>query len=212
MTGPWLVSYVALWLIVAAMLVASLALGRQIGLLHRRIPAADDAPAASASVGDAMVPSPARSLGGSEIEIGGPGPRRLYMFIAPGCVGCAAIAESLRSAADAASGGTQLVLVSTDPDEERNREFVEHHRLAEIPLVMSPRAALRNGVSDTPYGILVDEQGTIEVAAAANSPERVIGFLKHGKSDQEPTKDGGTDRTTPPFARAEDPRGVDDGS
>lgn len=38
MTGVWLVSYLLLWVVLGLLILVTLALARQIGILHRRIP------------------------------------------------------------------------------------------------------------------------------------------------------------------------------
>src|SRR6266540_3326374 len=104
MHGWWAVSYVVLWLIVAALALLVLALARQVGTLHLRLgprgalEIEDEGP----PLGDAPEPVDLPTVDGRSVSVGGPGDGRLVLFVSPGCPVCREVLPSVDVAARAA--------------------------------------------------------------------------------------------------------------
>ena len=90
MQGWWLVSYVIMWLLLAALTIVVVALARQIGTLHLRLgprgalEVDDEGPA----LGEAPPPEETTDAQGLAARIGGPGEAQLLLFVSPGCHLC----------------------------------------------------------------------------------------------------------------------------
>ncbi len=96
MTGLWMVSYIALWLVSAMLVLGMIALARQVGLLHRRLPpmgarTGDPGPA----IGEAAPVFAAPDLKGRLVEVGGRRDRStLLVFVSLGCEACERVAPA----------------------------------------------------------------------------------------------------------------------
>lgn len=179
MSGIWLVSYVILWSVVIMLVLISLALARQVGLIHRRLPppparATLDGPA----IGNPMEAFTIRAPDGQVFTVGGAAHRqRLFVFVGAGCSACEDLAPSLSSFAKSDRNTTDLVLVSVAGDESENRQFVKRHRLQGVPFVLAPQAAEFYRVAGTPYALLVDEAGIVQAKGIANHLDHLESML-----------------------------------
>src|SRR4051812_30463491 len=97
MTGWWTASYVVLWALVIVLCMVVIALARQIGTLHLRLGPRgalemdDEGP----PLGDAPPALTGQTLDGGVAEVGGPGDRRLLLFVSPGCIMCEQVLPAL---------------------------------------------------------------------------------------------------------------------
>lgn len=179
MSGVWLVSYLILWSLVFVLILVSLALARQVGLIHRRFPP----PPARATLDGPAVGSPMEALtihaaDGQAVTFGGPSRRqRLFVFVGAGCSACEELAPSLYSLAKSDGRTTDLVLVSLAGDEQENRQFVKRHRLQSVPFVLAPQAAEFYRVAGTPYALLVDEAGIVQAKGIVNHMDHLESVL-----------------------------------
>ena len=102
MQGWWAVSYVVMWLLLAALTVVVVALARQIGTLHLRLgprgalEVDDEGP----PLGEAPPPEESTDAQGRPARIGGPGEPQLLLFVSPGCHLCEQVLPSLPAVAD----------------------------------------------------------------------------------------------------------------
>lgn len=175
MSTPWLISYVALWLIVTLQLVAILVLARQLGVLHMRLPAigartTGDGPEVGELLPEMMRPG----VDGHDAQIGSAdGRRTLLVSVAPGCQVCGRLAPALRSLARSESSTLRLILISLESSENANREFRRRHGLERVSIVTSAesRDALR--IHMAPYAVLADEQGIVRAKGIVNSLEQL---------------------------------------
>src|SRR5919106_4394634 len=101
MSGWWLASYAALWILVIVLGVLVVALARQVGTLHLRMGprGALELDEEGPPLGEAPEPVPARDLDGRAITIGGPGAGQLVVFVSPGCPICREVLPGISAAA-----------------------------------------------------------------------------------------------------------------
>ncbi len=168
-------SQILLWVGLGALAVLSAALARQVGLLHQRIaPVGALALPQPLKIGDSAPEMSLNGLDGASVKIGGAGrgKSQLVLFISPDCQICGTLLPAIRSAGNAERGWLELVLAS-DGDPQRHREFVQEKRLEKYPYVVSEQLGRSYGVSKLPYAVLIDEKGKLVVTGLVNTREHL---------------------------------------
>jgi methylamine dehydrogenase accessory protein MauD len=173
MSGWWLVSYVALWALVVALALLTLALARQVGTLHLRLGprGALELDEEGPPLEEAPEPVDAHDLDGRPLTVGGPGTPRLVLFISPGCPVCREVLPSLPVAARV--GGMQPVVVS---DAEDPRDAVPDGGTIS-PVVLGPNVARAYNVPGTPYAVALDRMGVVRAKGTINNLEQLEGLV-----------------------------------
>lgn len=179
MNGIWLISYLALWVVVIFLLLAVLVLSRQVGLLYRRLgPARARMENEGLKIGDEAPALNAIDLYGREVRLGSErGQHTLLVFISATCPVCDELAPALRSISKSDCENLALLLVSLSGDVERNREFIRRHKLDRIPLIASNDAGLHYNVTSPPYAILIDERRIVRAKGVANHLEHLESLI-----------------------------------
>jgi len=169
-------SNVILWLLVLVLAAAVFALTRQIGVLYERV-----APAGALMVGQGPKAGEAApvlelaSLDGAPVRIGGAsaaGRSTLLFFLSPTCPVCATLIPVLKSLRHSEAEWLDIVLAS-DGEQERQREFVRAKDLEGFPLVLSMQLGMAFQVGKLPYAVLIDETGVIRAQGLTNSREHL---------------------------------------
>ncbi len=174
MTEALAVSNVALWIVVAALLVVVYALARQIGVLYERVSPMgalmmDSGPA----VGTNAPVLALTDLAGHAINIGAPSPRStLVFFLSPTCPVCKKLLPIVQSAAVSERRWLAIVLAS-DGDEAEHRRFVQRAGLKPFPYVLSRELGMTYHVGKLPYAVLLDERGIVRAKGLVNSREQL---------------------------------------
>lgn len=175
MSGWWAVSYVALWILVAALCIVVVALARQIGTLHLRLGPRgalemdDEGPA----LGEGRPPVTSTDLGGNHVTIGGRGAEQLLMFVSPGCMVCEQVMPSIGAVADAAR---KRALVLTDMDVEETRLQFQNRRVP-APVVASIESFQSYEIPGTPYVVVLDGNGVVQAKGTVNNLEQMEGLI-----------------------------------
>ncbi|HSB09066.1 MAG TPA: thiol-disulfide isomerase [Blastocatellia bacterium] len=179
MNGVWLVSYLALWLVVALLLLAVFALARQVGLLHRRMgPAVARTENEGPSIGETIQKVKVVNFEGREMTVGGDRTLpTLFVFLSATCPTCLELAPALRSIWKSDRNSLELVMVTVDSDAHVNRNFIARNKLWGIPLVVSQSLALQLGVFSPPYGVLIDAQGLVLAKGVVNHLEHLESLI-----------------------------------
>lgn len=160
MTGIWLVSYVLLWLTVAALGFAVVALLRQIGVLHTRV-----APMGVHFAGEGPEldqPAPLLALTGGRTVDYRSSPVTLLTFTSPTCEICAALKPALERLSRSYD---EVDLTIIDHDAEP-----------------STFAAFR--VRSTPYLIAIDHRGIVRSRGVANTLDQAEEMLAEVLADE----------------------------
>lgn len=175
MTDALVVSNVLLWAVVLALLVALLALARQIGILYERIAPMgalmlDSGP----KVGAAAPAFELESLTGVRIAVGGAGRTRsqLLFFLSPTCPVCKKLLPILRSTRHSERGWLDVVLAS-DGDRAEHLAFYQKAKLADFPYLLSTELGMALKVGRLPYAVLIGEDGRIRAKGLVNSREQL---------------------------------------
>jgi len=175
MTDALVVSNALLWAVVLALLVALLALARQIGILYERIAPMgalmlDSGP----KVGEAAPAFELESLTGVRTAVGGAGRARsqLLFFLSPTCPVCKKLLPILRSTRQSERGWLDVVLAS-DGDRAEHLAFYQKAKLADFPYLLSTELGMALKVGRLPYAVLIGEDGRIRAKGLVNSREQL---------------------------------------
>jgi methylamine dehydrogenase accessory protein MauD len=170
------ISNVVLWFVVLALLVALLAVIRQLGVLHERIaPTGALMLAKGLKVGEAAPQVTVEDLDGQARTIGAPVPSGravLLMFVSPTCPVCKSLLPVLRSSLVSERDWLEIVLAS-DGDAASQREYVQSQKLGSFPYVLSAPLGMTYQVSRLPFAVLIDAQGILRARGIVNSREHL---------------------------------------
>ena len=174
-SGWWAASYVALWLLVAALCVVVVALARQIGTLHLRLGPRgaleidDEGPA----LNEGRPPIEATDLDGRPVVIGGAGDPQLLLFVSPGCRICDQVLPAIGVVARRAR---LAPLVVTDLDAEETA-LTFRGRRPHAPVVAGRDAVASYEIPGTPYVVVLDDKGVVRGKGTVNNLEQMEGLV-----------------------------------
>jgi methylamine dehydrogenase accessory protein MauD len=170
------VSNATLWFVVIVLSVVLLAVVRQLGVLHERIaPAGALMLAKGLKVGEPAPQIAAQDIEGDSITVGGAradSRATLLVFVSPTCPVCKTLLPVLKSSLAAERDWLDIVLAS-DGDGARHREFVLAHRLGGFRYVVSAPLGIGYQVSRLPFAALIDAQGMLRARGIVNSREHL---------------------------------------
>lgn len=177
----WLVSHVSLWILVAVLVLAVLALARQIGLLHSRIPAVgaretNEGP----QIGDLLphLPELDRPLTNHHFDEAAEelAQSTLFIFLSPRCTSCRDLLPALRSLLRTEKA-TQFTVVSSEDDAQFLREIRD--QLGRRVAVAASEAIMEKlGVQGTPYAIVADKTRVVRGKGIVNNLEHLVSLLE----------------------------------
>ncbi len=176
MSEPLLISNALLWLVVALLAVAVLALARQLGVLHERLaPVGALATTRGPEVGEAAPRLAVLDVAGRSVRIGEPDPgglRQLLFFVSPTCPVCKTLLPTVRRLAAAESPGVRLI-VASDGDVDEHRSTIAEHGTEGADYVLSMELGLRFQVAKLPWAVLIDADGIVRAKGLVNTREHV---------------------------------------
>lgn len=178
MTDALVISNIVLWVAVLALLVAVIALSRQIGILYERIaPMGALMMDTGPKVGEVAPVFDLPSLGGGHIAVGAPAARAtLLFFLSPTCPVCKKLLPVLQSIHAAESRTLDLVFAS-DGEMPEHAEFRQRASLGAFPYVLSAELGMSWRISKLPYAVLIDERGIVRGKGLVNSREQIESLL-----------------------------------
>jgi methylamine dehydrogenase accessory protein MauD len=165
------------WVAIAILVVAVLALARQVGVLHERVApmgalTMDRGPevGAAAPVFDLAV------LGGGSVAVGRPtGRPQMLFFLSPTCPVCKKLVPVLRSLPSGEAGID--VILASDGEQAEHLAFYRREKLAPFPYVLSPALGLTFRISKLPYAVLIGPDGKIAAKGLVNNREQIESLL-----------------------------------
>ncbi|MCW5695651.1 MAG: methylamine dehydrogenase accessory protein MauD [Bauldia sp.] len=163
-----------LFVIVLGLAVALFALARQTGVLFERIsPMGALINDSGPRIGDASPRFTLESLTGGVVSLGGAAERsKLVFFVSPTCPVCKKLLPIVKSIRNSEKGWLDVILAS-DGEAARHKEFIERADLAALPYVLSSELGITYRVSRLPFAILLDESGTIRSKGLVNNREQL---------------------------------------
>ena len=174
MNEALMVSNVRLWIAVLVLLVAVIALSRQIGILYERVaPMGALVMDTGPKPGDLAPSFELDALGGGRVRLGGVQPRStLIFFLSPTCPVCKKLLPILKSIQAAESKWLDIVLAS-DGEAAAHESFRQRAQLTQFPYVLSAALGMQYRVSKLPHAVLVDEAGRVRAKGLVNSREQL---------------------------------------
>ena len=176
------VSNILLWVVVVGLSFTVFALIRQIGLLHERVSPAGalSIDKASLRTGEAAPVFKVTTLDGRATSIGGErddGKATLLFFLSDTCPVCKVLLPVLKSMQAEESSKLSIVLAS-DGDVSSHEKFVRAAGLEGFDYVLSEPLGRGYEVGKLPYGVLIDEQGTLVTHGLVNNREHLESLLE----------------------------------
>lgn len=169
-----ILSMVFSWLAILALVVAVLALARQVGVLHMRVaPAGALTTAGGPAVGERAQAVAARTLDGAHVHVGGAAPGaalRLLMFVSATCPLCKNLIPMAKSFAR--DERVQLIFVGDDTAEAQTA-MIAAHGLNGYQFINGPEVGQAFQVGKLPYAVLLDAEGTVLSKGLVNSREHL---------------------------------------
>ncbi len=176
MTGLWLVSYIALWLLVGVLCMITLGLLQQLGLLQHKLEQyssgftteqtlyhptlEDDGPEIGSKLPN-LTTDTINGFGILNFPFSSQEKYSLLVFLSPLCETCQDIVEILNTVADNnANVGNVIAIMRSD--EQACRSFINVFPL-HLPLVCDNErvVTMKFGVHHAPFGLLYNTQGTL---------------------------------------------------
>ena len=163
-----------LWLVVAVLVLAVLALGRQVGVLYERIaPIGALITDSGPRIGDVSPSFELMDLMNMPLSIGGKSElSTLVFFLSPTCPICKKLLPILRHIQTSERSWLRVVLAS-DGEFPEHMAFYQKAQLTGFQYALSPELGMAYRVSRLPYGVLIDEQGRIRSKGLVNSREQI---------------------------------------
>ncbi|MFB9136167.1 redoxin family protein [Vibrio olivae] len=161
-------------LLVVFLIIAFLALSRQVGVLFERItPVGAMINNNGPELGETPAPMTLTSLNQGMVTLGGAQEKStLVLFVAPSCPICKVLLPVISGLQRQEQSWLHVVLAS-DGDEPAQRELIAQHKLDNIPYVLSQQLGLNYRVAKLPFSVLMDEDGTIVSKGLINSREQL---------------------------------------
>ncbi len=178
MSTLMIVNEVLQWLVLGALVLAGLALARQVGVLHVRVAPAGALDAnRGPAVGDKAPPLALATLDGRAFTVGGASPgraNRLLMFVSAQCPMCKTLIPVAKSFA--AAERVELVFVGDD-DAGVQQALVTAQGLEAYPFVNSGEVGRLFEVDKLPHAVLLGGDGTVLAKGLVNSREHLESLI-----------------------------------
>ena len=174
-TAGW-IAIALLWFVVVCLALVILALARQIGVLHERLPQVGALKLAhSLTAGQQAPVVDVVDMTGTRRQIGtahAQGHDTLLVFVSPTCPVCKSLLPSLRSIRRRERPAVEVLLAS-DGSRLEHVDFIETEGLREFVYVLSEPLGLAYGAGRLPYAVLMDGGGIIRASGLVNSREHL---------------------------------------
>ena len=175
MEGGWLISYVALWLLLIAAVLTLLVHSRLLGILHQRLgPSTAKALSDGPEVGEVLRSLEGKDLDGADWSLVFPSDRPvLAVFISPQCDACGILMPHVKDYWRS-RGKNGLLLFSTISHQAMNRAYIDYLALGEIPYLFGGDLAHKLSIEGTPYAVAFDADGRVTAKGLVNHFEHLI--------------------------------------
>jgi methylamine dehydrogenase accessory protein MauD len=180
MTEMLVASVVVLWVVVIALVIAVLALARQIGVLHTRVaPAGALMPGSGPKVGELAPRLALEDLDGSPLIVGGPREAALMiLFVSPTCPVCKTLVPTAKALARSERGRLDLAFASDGGDVDAHRRYVEEMGIGAHPYVLSVELGIKYEVGKLPFAVLIAADGVLRSKGLVNSREHLESLVE----------------------------------
>ena len=172
-----------LWMVVILLVVAVVALSRQLQAMQDRAgPAVTRA--APAVPGRAAPVVSAPTLAGDMLTIGGPGAdgrAQLLLFIAPGCV---ASRSAVRDALALTDRKALRLLFLGEGRAEEYADMLRQHRIRDTDVILNAQVGADFRIGARPSAVLIDARGRLLARGPVDGRDQFHGLLAHMATDE----------------------------
>ncbi|MBM3179009.1 MAG: redoxin domain-containing protein [Chloroflexi bacterium] len=188
MNGLWLVSYIALWVLVILLSVIVLGLARQLGVIHIRLGPEDNLVNTREGLSIGIIApnfSAVDIVHDKEITLADlKGRSSIFVFISPNCQPCQELMPHLVSFHKHRYAEINLILFSQS-DSQAGLELVKEQKL-NIPLISDSEGSLLKlyQVRATPFAYRLDSNGIIQRRGIVNNREGLDELLNDSSQDE----------------------------
>ncbi|QGP79126.1 methylamine utilization protein MauD [Sphingobium sp. CAP-1] len=173
-----ILSQIVSWIVIIGLIVALLALARQVGVLHIRVaPAGALATSGGPQVGSSTGPIATLDLDGKPVTVGGHAhgvALRLLLFVSAQCPLCKAVIPMATSFAHAER--VSLTFIGDD-DAAAQRAMIAQHGLESHAFINGPEVGRAYEVAKLPFAVLLDADGAILSKGLVNSREHLESLI-----------------------------------
>ena len=159
---------------VLGLIVVSVAMARQIGILLERISPVgammnDSGPKLGEVAPKMVIPS----LTSNAVTLGVPALKSsLVFFLSPSCPVCKKLIPVLKEMQISEGNWLQIYLASDGP-EAKHRKFIDEQDLHGMPYLLSEQLGVTYKVARLPFAVLMDEEGVVKSKGLVNSREQI---------------------------------------
>lgn len=159
---------------VLGLIVVSVAMARQIGILLERISPVgammnDSGPKLGEVAPKMVIPS----LTSDAVTLGVPALKSsLVFFLSPSCPVCKKLIPVLKEMQISEGNWLQIYLASDGP-EAKHRKFIDEQDLHGMPYLLSEQLGVTYKVARLPFAVLMDEEGVVKSKGLVNSREQI---------------------------------------
>jgi methylamine dehydrogenase accessory protein MauD len=172
------IAFALTWMVLLGLVLAVLALTRQIGLLHERLaPIGALALQSALEPGDVAPRLQATALSGHSRVVGGAqrsGDLQLLLFVAPTCPVCKILLPTARAFAEVE--GLEMVVVGAGEVDE-HRRMAARFNIAPAQFVVSTEVGRAYRVGKLPHAVLISDAGTVVAQGLVNTREHLESLL-----------------------------------
>jgi len=181
MSGLWLISYVALWILVVLLTVIVLGLVRQLGVIYVRLGPEENLLSTREGLDTGTMAPDFRTadvMHDREIKLADlKGRSSIFVFISPDCQPCRELMPHLASFHKSRNGKVNLVLFSQS-DRQASLELAKVHKLS-IPVISDPEGGFLKiyQVRATPFAYRLDADSVVQRRGIVNNLEALEELL-----------------------------------
>ena len=192
MSGFWIVSFLALWVVVLIEGFVFLVLLRQVGVLHVRLAPRGAMGLEHPAPGFRLSEETFVTTEGRRITFRADRGRRLLaLFVSPECSVCGDVMPGVRTLVRERQGELDLI-VGVGAEDADATEYLDPYRL-NTHVVAAPDLLKRLSITAAPFAASLDEEGRIIAGGVINSLEQLESVLDEqldGSPDQTDTEGG----------------------
>ncbi len=189
MSGLWLVSYVALWILVVVLAVIVLGLVRQLGLIHLRIGEEESGLLKTQEGLELGVSAPdfeaTDIVGQTKISLAGLRKRpSILVFVSQSCPACQELMPHITEFQKSQNGNVDLILFNRAPI-QNSLELVKNYGLT-FPVIADDTGVIfkKYEIQATPFVYHVDKSGVVKQRGVVNSSEGLEALLNNNSSSE----------------------------
>jgi len=173
-------SMILQWVVILVLVVALLALARQIGILHTRLaPAGALMTAAGPKIGELAPVLALEDLHGRPFAVGGNHDvAQLLLFVSPTCPICKALIPAAKSLARSERHRLGVAFASDGGERASHEQYSTDMGLDAFPYVVSFELGTRFEVGKLPYAVLIDRDGVLRSRGLVNSREHLESLVE----------------------------------